>query len=191
MRGWTRKSTLSGPKIRTEIDAREAGVLRSLVESVNGMLDKRRQEAPEDDMTRLTGIKVAGTQPPGDAALARLLPDFHRPEAEADPIEQEMQSIQAGGLRSLHELGVIDAKQSAATLILATVPAEGGRISLTPEQADMWLRGVNDVRLVLGTVIGVNADTPDRLPDDDPRASYLDVYHWLTWMQDSLLDAIT
>lgn len=187
---WARKSTLGGQRIRTEMNAREAGMLRSLVESMNGMLEKRRQEAPEDDLTRLTGMRLAGTEPPRDAALARLLPDFHRPEAEADPVEQEMQAIQSGGLRSLHELGIIEAKQSAAALILATVPAEGGRVSLTREQAELWLRGINDVRLVLGSVIGVDADTPDRLPEDDPRASYLDVYHWMTWMQDSLLDAV-
>jgi hypothetical protein len=31
---------------------------------------------------------------------------------------------------------------------------------------------------------------PDELPPDDPRASHLPVYHWLTWMQESLIQAV-
>ena len=32
---------------------------------------------------------------------------------------------------------------------------------------------------------------PDELPPDDPRASHLPVYHWLTWVQESLIQAVT
>jgi len=28
------------------------------------------------------------------------------------------------------------------------------------------------------------------VPDDDPRSAQLDVYHWLTFMQDSLCTAL-
>ena len=34
------------------------------------------------------------------------------------------------------------------------------------------------------------ADTPDELDPADPRAPHLDIYHWLTWMQDSLVQAL-
>ena len=30
-------------------------------------------------------------------------------------------------------------------------------------------------------------DMPDQLPDDDPRGQHLGVYHWLTFVQDSLV----
>ena len=75
-------------------------------------------------------------------------------------------------------------------MVLQTVPAEGGKVVITPEQADAWLAALNDVRLALGTNIGIDADTPDELEEDDPRAPHLDVYHWLTWMQDSLVQAL-
>ena len=75
-------------------------------------------------------------------------------------------------------------------MVLQTVPAEGGKVVLTPEQADAWLAALNDVRLALGTNLGIDADTPDELEPGDPRAPHLDVYHWLTWMQDSLVQAL-
>ena len=41
-------------------------------------------------------------------------------------------------------------------------------------------------------VDGVSAtDIPEDVPDDDSRSAQLDVYHWLTFMQDSLCSALT
>jgi hypothetical protein len=71
--------------------------------------------------------------------------------------------------------------------VLATLPADGGKIELTPEQADAWLAALNDVRLALGTALDVSEDMPDELPPDDPRAAHLGVYHWLTFVQDALV----
>ncbi len=79
---------------------------------------------------------------------------------------------------------------AAGTVILRTVPEDGGKVVLNPEQAEAWLYGLNDVRLALGTTLGIDSDTPETLDDDDPRAPHLDVYHWLTWMQDSLVQAL-
>jgi hypothetical protein len=31
---------------------------------------------------------------------------------------------------------------------------------------------------------------PDELPPEDPRVPHLAVYHWLTWVQDSLIQAM-
>jgi len=59
------------------------------------------------------------------------------------------------------------------------------------EQADAWLAALNDVRLALGTALDVTDDMPDELPEDDPRAPHLGVYHWLTWVQESLVQALT
>ena len=30
---------------------------------------------------------------------------------------------------------------------------------------------------------------PDDLPDDDPRTAHLGVYHWLTFVQDALVQS--
>ncbi len=187
VRKWSRKNSLSGLKLRSEMDAREANVLRSLVGAVSGLLTERADAAPEDDLAALTGLRTGNTVAPEDPRLRRLLPDFHRPEpGSPDADRADLNSA----LRGLHEPEIIDAKLAAGSVILETLPSAGGKIVLTPEQADAWLTALTDVRLALGTVLGIDADTPDHLSPDDPRAPHLDVYHWLTWMQDSLLQAL-
>jgi hypothetical protein len=187
VRKWSRKNSLGGLKLRSEMDAREAEVLRSLVGAVTGLLADRAKSVPEDDLAALTGLQFGNTTPPDDPRLARLLPDFHRPEpGSPDADRAELNSA----LRGLHEPEIIEAKVAAGTVVLETLPVQGGKIVLTPEQADAWLTALNDVRLALGTALGIDADTPDHLDPADPRAPHLDVYHWLTWMQDSLLQAL-
>ncbi|CAM3163123.1 DUF2017 domain-containing protein [Prescottella defluvii] len=188
MRTWTRKNSLGGLKLRSEMDAHEAAVLRSLVTSVSGLLEERAASAPTDELAALTGLRTGNSETPSDEVLARLLPDFQRvdPDRPEDPERDNVNSA----LRSLHEPEIIDEKIAAGSVVLKTVPAEGGRIVITPEQADAWLAALNDVRLALGTNLGIDADTPDELEEDDPRAPHLDVYHWLTWMQDSLVQAL-
>lgn len=188
MRAWSRKSSLGGLKLRTDMDAREAGVLRSLVGSVLGLLKERAASSGDDELAALTGLRTGASSPPEDAALRRLLPDFQR---AADTSATADKADLNGALRSLHEPGIIDAKVSAGAVLLQTLPEGGGKIVLTPEEAEAWLTALNDVRLALGSTLGVDADTPDYLPDDDPRAAHLGVYHWLTWMQDSLLQAVS
>ena len=95
--------------MRSELDAREASVLRSLVGSVIGMLDARAAEAPQDALAELTGMRTGASNPPDDAVLARLLPEFHRP----DPDEPAAGRADLNGaLRSLHEPAIIEAKSS-------------------------------------------------------------------------------
>lgn len=187
MRTWTRKNSLGGPKLRSELDAHEAAVLRALVGSVLELLADRQASAPQDDLTALTGLRVGNTTAPSDPALARLLPDFHRPESGSPDAARANVN---GALRSLHEPEIVDAKLAAGSVVLQTVPEHGGRVVLTKEQADAWLAALNDIRLALGAKLDVDPDTPDHLDPDDPRGAHLDVYHWLTWMQDSLLQAM-
>ncbi|MDI9952666.1 DUF2017 domain-containing protein [Rhodococcus sp. NM-2] len=193
MRMWSRKNSLGGVKLRSEMDAHEATVLRSLVASVLGLLEERAASAPEDELAALTGMRTGNTAAPDEEVLARLLPDFHRPDMDApddDEIRAESKADINGALRGLHEPEIIDAKLAAGSVILHTVPENGGKVLLTREQADAWLSGLNDVRLALGTNLGIDADTPDELDPADPRAPHLDIYHWLTWMQDSLVQAL-
>lgn len=93
----------------------------------------------------------------------------------------------AAALRSLHEPELVDRKVGVAAVVLETVPADGGAVSIDEDAAGSWLAALNDVRLAMGALIGVSEDMPEQLPSDDPRAGQLNVYHWLTWMQDSLL----
>ena len=83
-------------------------------------------------------------------------------------------------------------------MVLRSLPSRGGTVSLTLDQAGAWMRCLNDVRLGLGAVLleagstdgTPSTDIPEYVPDDDPRSAQLDVYHWLTFMQDSLCTAL-
>lgn len=183
MNPWRRK----GSSIVGELDRQEAAVLRGLVSQIDDMLKARAAEAPVDELTELTGIRTGPSTSPDDPILSRLLPDFHRMDADA-PSRADLDS--AAALRSLHEPELLDIKTGVAGVVLSTCPDSGGWIKLSLEQAESWLSALNDVRLALGTALDVTEDMPDELPPDDPRAPHLGVYHWLTWMQESLIHAL-
>jgi len=184
MNPWQR----SGNRITGEMDRQEAAVLRGLVSQIEDMLKGRAAEAPEDELAELTGIRTGPSTAPDDPILSRLLPDFHRLDDDA-PSKADLDS--AAALRSLHEPELLDQKTGVAEVLLRTCPERGGRIQLTLEEAEAWLSALNDVRLALGTALDVTEDMPDDLPDEDPRSPHLGVYHWLTWMQESLVHALS
>ena len=122
------------------------------------------------------------TSPPEDPVLARLLPDAYRDDPEA-----------AGEFRRYTEQDLRSGKVAAAQTVLDTLPAGGGRVRLRPEDAQAWLRSLNDVRLAIGTVLGITEDYEDEMEAAswaDPRSAYLEVYHWLGYVQDSLVRAL-
>jgi hypothetical protein len=174
--GWRRSGRGAKLRLVGAFDQREVALLRGLVEQVLTMLGERGSDAPVDELAELTGIRSGHTHAPEDPVLARLLPDFHREDPEM-----------SGMLRAARESELIEAKAEAAAVVLRTCPPEGGRAELTPEQADAWLAALNDVRLALGTMLGVSEDMPEEPPEDESLAAHLSVYQWLTFVQDALV----
>lgn len=212
MKAWQRKSSLGGARIKSVMEAHEVQILHALVSNIVDMLEQRRDSAPRDELAEITGMRSGHSQLPSDAPLARLLPDFHRLEnapgdsggfgdlgASGDDDRAAVVRAHNAGMRMIHEPAIIDAKLECAAVVLRSLPARGGSVSLNQEQAQAWMRCLNDVRLGLGAVLldassadGIPAtDIPEDVPDDDPRTAQLDVYHWLTFMQDSLCSALT
>ncbi len=167
--------------------AEEAELLTSLVGSLRDLLIERAESAPRDELAALTGIVTGHAQPPTDVTLGRLLPDFHRPDQDETLVSEAVSGQLAAGLRSVNEPLIIDAKLAAARTMRDTLPDGGGPIALDAAQADDWLTALNDIRLALGAMLGIDADTPDELPPDHPQAAHLDVYHWLTAVQELLV----
>lgn len=182
MKPWKRK----GRVIVGAMDRQEAGVLRGLVTQIDEILRARADEAPRDELAELTGIRTGSSTPPQDPILSRLLPDFYRLDGSATDAEANA----AAAMRSLHEPELLDLKTGVAGVVLETCPIAGGAIRLDVEQADAWVAAINDVRLALGTALNVTDDMPDTLPADDPRSAHLGVYHWLTWVQETLILAL-
>ena len=186
MRKWKRVEGADGPRLRSALAAHEAELLSSLVTSLLGMLEDRQSSAPTDELAEITGIRTGNSVPPEDDTMKRLLPDFYRPATEHPAGSGAAESLNSA-LRGLHEPAIIDAKREAAQRLLDTVPPGGGKFELTEEDAQAWAAAVNDVRLALGTMLDIGADGPDRLPADHPMAGHLDVYQWLTVLQEYLV----
>jgi Domain of unknown function (DUF2017) len=189
VRKWKRVETAGGPRFRSALDSHEAALLKNLVGSMIGLLDERESSAPPDELEQITGMKTGNPEPPDNATLQRLLPDFSKPD-DAAPLAEEATDRLNAALRSLHEPEIIEAKRIAAQQLLATVPDDGGRFELTEDAANAWIAAVNDIRLALGTMLDIRPNGPDRLPDDHPMASHLDVYQWLTFLQEYLVLAL-
>jgi hypothetical protein len=209
----------SGGGVRTKFDAPEASLLRSLIEQVMSLLDDEDDRAdpsyeasttdpgpgrplrdagpghPDEildsslqdipgpaELDAMLGLSPR-TRAPLDPALARLLPDAYRDDPDA-----------AGEFRRYTEQSLRSAKQEVAQTVLDTLPADGGPVKLSREQAQSWLRALNDVRLTLGVRLGVTEEFEDewrQLDPLDPRASAFEVYAWLGDVQESLVQALS
>lgn len=180
MRRWRRVETVDGPRFVSLLEPHEVALLKNMATSVQEMLDHRQSAAPSDPLEALTGIRTGNPEPPQDGTMQRLLPDFVKDrQGDSDAAN--------GALRSLHEPAIIDAKIAASQRLIDTLPAGGGRAELTEDDAEAWVAAVNDIRLALGTILGIGPDGPDRLPAGHPMAAHLEVYQWLTVLQEYLV----
>ena len=186
MRKWKRVDTGQGLRLRSALTANEAALLQSLVNSLSDMLADRENSTPTDELEELTGMRTGHSQAPDDGTMLRLLPDFFRPQHDHPAGSGTAESLN-GALRSLHEPEIIDAKRHAAQRLLDTLPAGGGRFEITEDDAHCWAACVNDVRLALGTMLEIGPDGPDHLAPEHPMAGHLDVYQWLTVLQEYLV----
>jgi hypothetical protein len=112
---------------------------------------------------------------PDDPALRRLFPPaFSEPESD----EQ---------YRSLVRDQLVNGRSKALASMRDTLGGE----SIDLEQADEWLRALNDLRLVLGTRLDVTEDLDYEAIDlNEPRGRDLAIYGYLAWLQEQLVDAL-
>jgi Domain of unknown function (DUF2017) len=106
-----------------------------------------------------------------DPSLRRLFP----PAYESEDDERAYRELAGDEL--------LEGRREALNLLAAT--AERDRLS--PEEADSWLRALNDLRLVLGTRLDVQEGTLL----DEPQTPELAVYAYLSWLQEQLVAALS
>ncbi len=186
MRKWKRVDTGDGPRFRSALASHEAALLQSLATSMIGMLEERESSSPADELEEITGMRIGNSSPPQDETMKRLLPDFFRPQNDHPAGSGTAESLNSA-LRGLHEPEIIAAKRQAAQRVLDTVPQDGGKFEIDEADAHAWAAAVNDMRLALGTMLGVTADGRQELPPNHPMAGHLDVYQWLTVLQEYLV----
>jgi len=69
------------------------------------------------------------------------------------------------------------------------VGEEGLTLTLRPERADTWLAWITDLRILLGMVLGLTPENPQRLDDLDPDDWLLEhrMYFFLSELQELML----
>jgi Domain of unknown function (DUF2017) len=167
-----------------------------LVELVRGQPSARKPRVSDDPLAAAFGF---GDDPsrPTDPVVLRLFPDGYRDDEEA-----------AAEFRRFTERSLREAKADTAATMLASLAAvdqpesapadvsgrEKIRLRLDSAQAQAWLRTLTDLRLALGTRLGVEEGDDEHwesLADGDPRRYIHDVYEWLGWVQETLVRALS
>ncbi len=146
------------------VEPEEARILVSLADQLQALLAEAL-ESPIDD----------------DSAVRRLLPDAYRHEPEL-----------ADEWRRLSRRGLVDRKIGfARTLSRALAPVANDdlshSVSISTDAALDWVRGIGDLRLVIADRMGIIVDG-DEGTFGEPGLR--DVYEWLAWMQDGLVQVI-
>ena len=116
---------------------------------------------------------------PTDPAIARLLPDAYPDDPEASA---EFRRFTADGLASR--------KVHNAQAVIRSLDAVGdtGEVKLDHADAQAWLRSLTDIRLTIAARLGIETEDDDAGSSIDPMMR--DIYNWLGFVQNSLLEAL-
>jgi hypothetical protein len=173
----------------------EADLLRSLASQLVELLRNERAVPqhtgdPLEELLDFTGP----TEEPDDPVLARLFPTAYPDDPEA-----------AGDFRRFTEGALRDGKAEAAIAVIdgledAGLPPELTEdglvidVELDEPTAETWMRSFTDLRLALATRLEVEEGDEAywaSLDDDDPRGQAHDIYLWVGYLQETLVDALS
>ncbi|WP_370894969.1 DUF2017 domain-containing protein [Janibacter sp. GXQ6167] len=201
-----------GEEVVARLDSQERALVRSLAEQVRELVAPAGASTDQASLDPFEAI-VAGIGPlttddptsptvpdelpergfghdeDRDPALDRLFPTGHRTD------EQE-----ATEFRRLTEASLRQRKgDQLAALIAAVDPeADDDEVRLAATTAPQVLTALTDIRLVMGERLGLRTDADaerldelvDELDEDDPAVVALMIYDFLTWLQETLAQAL-
>jgi hypothetical protein len=180
-----------GKQIAATFTGFEADLLRSLAAQLIELLhdEAAMPQQAVDPLEALLDFSGPTTEPE-DPVLARLFPSAYPDDEEA---AADFRRFTEGTLRNGKAAAagtVIDSREQAG---LADEPEEGVFIDveLDPPAVMSWLRSFTDMRLAIATRLGVEEGDEDyweSLPPDDPRAQVHDIYDWLGFLQETLVE---
>jgi len=186
-----------GARFVARLDDDEREVVVRLLEQTYEFLAPAPREPtgdPFEDLVARLGLPRLkdsvgdASQTPRDPAMERLLPSAHR---EDPGLAAEFRRLTEHGLRERKAANL-------ATAISALLDPDGDKVRLDQEQAQAMVVALTDVRLLLGERLGLRTDEDadalqDRLEaasEDDPQLHLAAVYDFLTWLQESLIQAL-
>lgn len=154
-------------RLVADLEPHEAVLLRQSVSEIQDLL---RGGAADGR----SGVRIDP-----DPVRQRLLPDGHRDDPQI-----------AADYRGLTEAGLRQEKLADAASLLDTVSEAGGRVELSEDGAEAWIRTLNDVRLALGVRLDVSEADDPLLKAGETGDAHWGVYSWLTAVQGLLVDAL-
>jgi len=121
-------------------------------------------------------VQEAKVVAPGDLAahMKRLFPSAYHDD---ERLNDEYRRLTHGDIADSHIAAIDDA-------IALLAP---DRVFTTSE-LERFVRAINAMRLVLGTLLDVSEDDPEDFDDDDPAAPQRQVYDYLGWLLHSSID---
>jgi hypothetical protein len=165
-----------GGKITLKLDDAEHGVLSQLFEQMAELLDDPDSQANTDPLAQLLNMS-GSTQISEDPALARLFPDGYSDDEHA-----------SADFRRFTEQDLRAQKLTALATVQSTLSDWSGKSNISTEQAQDWLKALNDLRLVLGTRLEITDEVETDFEADEPG---IQLYNYLTYLQGSLIDSLT
>ena len=136
-----------------------------------------RLTQPERDLLQALPGQLMELLETDDPSLRRLQPPAYGDDAEASA---EYTSMVGGDL--------LEGRRLALATLARTATAD----RLTEDELGSWLTATNDLRLVLGTRLGVTEDTQGLMPShDDPQAPEWVAYNYLSWLQEEVVAALS
>lgn len=172
--------------VYVELPPYAAGLLANLTRQLVELLSDGESTPSDDPLEELVGMD-GPRDVPDDPALLRLLPDAHRedPEASSEFRRLTERSLRDGKIRdAIVVLGNLDAVDEVMT--------EDLEFEIDRDQVRSWLRCLTDLRLTLAERLGVTPNDEDyweALDPDDERIPVYEIYQWLSYLLESLLDA--
>lgn len=166
-------------RIVARLAAEEKAALRSLAAQIVDFVAPPAH-ASADPLAAMVGIDPE-VEPPRDPALRRLLPDGYRDDPQS-----------AHDFRRYTERSLRETKMAHARAVAASLEQSGEKVVLSDADVDSWLGFLNDARLTIGTRVGITDDDDDLsdIDEGDPRFDWVQIYGWLTYLQDALLQAL-
>lgn len=154
----------------------EIQILQDLATQLLNLTTPEFTDTETDPLAQMVGIDTHATKPT-DPVLNRLYPDAY-PDDPAASLE----------FRRFTERSLRDASTERAERLIELFSA-GREFDLINDQWKDMVGFLNDLRLALGTRLEITDSIESQeLDANDPRAALFDLYGWLTWMQEMIIE---
>ncbi|HVC72022.1 MAG TPA: DUF2017 family protein [Acidimicrobiales bacterium] len=131
-------------------------------------------EGPEQQLLAMLPGQALELLESEDPSTARVFPVAYTDDARAEADYQEMMGAQ---LLQQHQLS------------LTTLAATAAAATIEESEIHQWLDAVEVLRLVLGTQLDVSEGGLE-IDDADPRIDQFTVYHYLSMLQEEIVQAL-